>query len=71
VEDRQFHQPLGEDADIFRLQVEDFANAIRTGQVPRGATAVDGVASVRGMVAIARAVRSGDWVRLAEVDGGL
>jgi predicted dehydrogenase len=71
VEDRQFHQPLGEDADVFRLQVEDFADAIRTGVAPRGATAVDGLASVRGMVAIARAVESGDWVRLADVEGGL
>jgi predicted dehydrogenase len=69
--DRQFHQPLGEDADVFRLQLEDFAHAIRTGEPPRGATAADGVASVRGMVAIARAVESGDWVALADVEGGL
>lgn len=69
--DRQFHQPLGEDADVFRLQVEDFAGAIRAGRAPRGCTAADGLASVRGMVAIARAVQSGEWVRLADVAGGL
>jgi len=71
VKDRQFHQPLGEDADVFRLQIEEFAHMIRTGEPGRGSTATDGVASVRGMVAIAHAVESGDWVRLAEVDGGL
>jgi predicted dehydrogenase len=71
VKDRQFHQPLGEDADVFRLQIEDFAHAIRTGETPRGSTPEDGVASVRGMVAVAHAVESGDWVRLADVDGGL
>ncbi|HTW11745.1 MAG TPA: Gfo/Idh/MocA family oxidoreductase [Solirubrobacteraceae bacterium] len=69
--DGQYHQPLGADADVFRLQVEDFASSIRTGSAPRGATAADGVASVRGMVALAQAVESGDWVRLAEVEGGL
>src|SRR5207244_1947252 len=36
-----------------------------------GATAVDGLASVRGMVALARSVESGDWVRLADMSGGL
>jgi predicted dehydrogenase len=71
AKDRQFHQPLGEDADVFRLQIEDFALAIRTGEPLRGSTAADGVACVRGMVAIARAVESGDWVRLADVQGGL
>jgi predicted dehydrogenase len=71
VNDRQFHQPLGEDADVFRLQIEEFARLIRTGEPGRGCTAADGVASVRGMVAIARAVESGDWVALADVSGGL
>ena len=71
AKDRQFHQPLGEDADVFRLQVEELARMIRTGEPGRGAGVEDGIASVRGMVAIARAVESGDWVRLADVAGGL
>jgi predicted dehydrogenase len=71
TKDDQYHQPIGADADVFRLQVEDFARAASTRSTPRGATAVDGLASVRGMVAIARSVESGDWVRLAEVSGGL
>jgi hypothetical protein len=37
----------------------------------RGASIEDGVASVRGMVAIARSVASRDWVSLADVSGGL
>ncbi|WP_164874099.1 hypothetical protein [Rhodococcus spongiicola] len=56
---------------MFRLRIEDLARAARTGSTPRGATAVDGLASVRGMVALARSVESGDWVRLADVEGGL
>ncbi len=36
-----------------------------------GATADDGLASVRGMVALARSVESGDWVRLADVEGAV
>jgi predicted dehydrogenase len=71
TKDDQYHQPIGADADVFRLQVEDFARAASTGSPPRGATAVDGLASVRGMVALARSVESGDWVRLADVSGGL
>ena len=58
-------------ADVFRLQVEDLARAAATGSAPRGATAADGLANVRAMVALARSVESGDWVRLADVSGGL
>ena len=71
VDDDQFHQPIGADADVFRLQVEDLARAATTGSAPRGATAADGLASVRAMVALARSVESGNWVRLADVSGGL
>ena len=71
VDDDQFHQPIGADADVFRLQVEDLARAATTGSAPRGATAADGLANVRAMVALARSVESGDWVRLADVSGGL
>lgn len=71
VKDDMFHQPIGADANVFRLQIEDLARAARTGSTPRGATAEDGVASVRGMVALARSVESGDWVRLADVEGAV
>ncbi|MFE5836027.1 Gfo/Idh/MocA family protein [Arthrobacter sp. NPDC056493] len=71
AKDDMFHQPIGADANVFRLQLEDLAHAARTGSTPRGATAVDGLASVRGMVALARSVESGDWVRLADVAGAV
>jgi predicted dehydrogenase len=71
TEDDQWHQPIGADADVFRLQIEDLVAAATTGAPLRGATAVDGLAGVRAMVALARAVESGDWVRLADVEGGL
>jgi len=71
TKDAQYHQPLGADANVFRLEIEDLVHAATTGAAQRGATAVDGLASVRGMVAIARSVASGDWVRLADVSGGL
>jgi predicted dehydrogenase len=71
VKDDQYRQPIGEDANVFRLQVEDLVNAATTGANPRGATAEDGLASVRAMVALAKSVTTGDWVKLDDVTGGL
>jgi len=71
IKDDQYHQPIGEDANVFRLQVEDLVNAVTTGATPRGATAEDGLASVRAMVALAQSVITGDWVKLDDVTGGL
>jgi predicted dehydrogenase len=71
VKDDQYRQPIGEDANVFRLQVEDLVNAAITGATTRGATAEDGLASVRAMVALARSVTTGDWVKLDDVTGGL
>jgi len=71
TKDDQFHQPIGEDANVFRLQIEDFVAAATTGSTPRGATAEDGLASVRAMVALARSVESGEWVELDGVTGDL
>ena len=70
VKDGQYRQPIGEDANVFRIQVEDLVNAA-TGANPRGATAEDGLASVRAMVALAESVTAGDWVKLDDVTGGL
>jgi predicted dehydrogenase len=71
VKDDQYHQPIGEDANVFRLQIEDLVNAATTGVTPRGATAEDGLASVRAMVALAQSVTTGDRVRLDDVTGGV
>ena len=63
VKDDQYRQPIGEDANVFRLQIEDLVNAATTGATPRGATAEDGLASVRAMVALAEV---GDHRRLGQ-----
>jgi len=62
---------LGADGHFYRRQLEGFADAA-LGRAPlTGASVDDGIASVRGMVAVARSVRSGRPVRLGEVAGGL
>lgn len=67
----QYHRVLGEDAHVYKLQVEGFADSILNGTTLRGADAEDGLAAMRGMVAIARSVERGDWVRLDSVAGGV
>lgn len=69
--DGQYHRVLGEDAHFYKLQIEGFASTILDGLPMRGASAEDGLAAMRGMVAIARSVESGDWVRLDSVTGGV
>jgi predicted dehydrogenase len=60
---------LGADGHFYRRQLEGFADAILGGAPMRGATIDDGVAAVRGMVAIAQSVRTGQSVKLADVSG--
>lgn len=69
--DGQYHRPLGEDAHVFRLQVEGFADRILRGVPTPGADVDDGLAAVRGMVALARSAESGERVLLSEAEGGV
>jgi predicted dehydrogenase len=69
--DGQYHRPLGEDAHFFRLQVEGFAERILRGAPTLGADVDDGLAAVRGMVALARSAESGERVLLSEAEGGV
>lgn len=62
---------LGADGHFYRRQLEGFADAILTGGPVTGAGIDDGIASVRGMVAIAQSVKSGKPVRLADVSGAV
>jgi len=71
VRDGQIHRPLGADGHTYRRQIEGFADTILTGIPQHGAGVHDGLMALRTMVAIARSVDSGDWVRPAEVSGGL
>ena len=67
--DATFRRPLVADGHFYRRQVEGFADAVLTGKALRGATAEDGLASVKAMAAIARSVREKRAVTLAEADG--
>lgn len=65
------YRPLGADGHFYRRQLEGFASVILDGAPQTGATIADGIASVQGMLAIARSVREGRRVRLDEVEGSL
>jgi predicted dehydrogenase len=69
--DGQYHRPLGADGHFFRRQVEGFAEAILEGAAMRGANAEDGLAAMRGMVAMIRSAQTGEAVRLSDVEGGV
>ncbi|ALL68499.1 Myo-inositol 2-dehydrogenase [Paraburkholderia caribensis MBA4] len=62
---------LGADGHFYRRQLEGFADTALKGVAMRGADIVDGVASIRAMVAIAQSVRSGKPVALADVGDAL
>ena len=62
---------LGADGHFYRRQLEGFADSVLNGSPMTGANIDDGIASVRGMVAIAKSVRTGKSVTLAEVSGGV
>jgi predicted dehydrogenase len=68
---RRYERPLGEDAYTYRLQIENFADAVLHGAKQLGAEIQDGVAALRAMVAIARSAQSGEKVSLATVRGGV
>ena len=67
----RYARPLGADGHFYRRQLEAFAATILDGAPMTGADAADGVASVRGMVAVAQSLREGRKVRLDEVAGAL
>lgn len=65
------HRVLGADGHFYRRQLEGFADVVLKGAAMEGASVEDGIASVRGMVAIARSAETGRRVTLAEVSGGV
>jgi predicted dehydrogenase len=62
---------LGADGHFYRRQLEGFADVILAGAPMTGADIDDGIASVRGMVAIAQSVKTGRSVKLADVSGAI
>jgi predicted dehydrogenase len=69
VQNDQYHRILGEDAHFYKLQIEGFADSVLHKAPMRGADINDGTEAVRALVAIARSVETGEWVRLADVAG--
>jgi predicted dehydrogenase len=69
--DGSYRRPLGADGHFFRRQIEGFAETILDGLPMRGANAEDGLAAVRGMVAMVRSAQTGEAVRLSDVEGGV
>lgn len=69
IEDGVYHRPLGEDAHMYRLQIEGFTRRVFGEDEPFAADAEDGVASTRLMVAFARSAETGEAVRPNEVLG--
>jgi len=71
VRDREYRRVLGEDAYTYKLQLEAFADTVLDDKLQTGATVDDGAAAMRLMVAIARAVETGERVRPDSVSGGV
>jgi len=67
--DGAYRRLLGQDGFTFRRQIEGFADVILRGAPQHGATLDDGIAAVRGLVAVSRSVASGERVCLADVTG--
>jgi predicted dehydrogenase len=68
ADDRQYHRPLGEDADFWRRQIEGFADTILGGAPQLGAGVDDGLAAMLVIDAIERSMQTGGAV---PVDLGL
>ena len=69
--DGVYHRPIASDGHFYRRQLEALVDAILTGQPVPGTSIDEGIDVVRGMIAIARSVESGECVALNEVAGGL
>jgi len=64
VKDGVYRRPLGADAFTYKLQLESFADVILHGKPQTGANALDGLASVQAMLAVAKSVETGEKVTL-------
>jgi predicted dehydrogenase len=67
--DGEYRSLLGEDGFTFKRQIEGFADVILRGGPQLGATLDDGIAAVRGLVAVSQSVACGRPVRLPDVTG--
>jgi predicted dehydrogenase len=66
-----YRRPLGADGDVWRRQIEGFADVVLTGGRQQGANARDGLAAVRALVAVQRSLETGGEVELAGLSGSV
>lgn len=71
VKDDVYLRPLGQDAYTYKLQIEGFADTILHGKPMLGANIDDGVAAMQALVALSQSAATGEYVRLADVGGGV
>ncbi len=64
----EYRRVLGEDAQVYRRQVEGFADAVLHDRQPNP-DAVDGLAAMKTMAAINRSVASGQWEQIESMKG--
>jgi len=67
----RYSRLLGEDGFTFKRQMEAFAATILDGKPQLGASVDDGLATVRGMVAVSLAIATDTEIHLADVQGGV
>ncbi len=69
---REVLKPYAADGDTYRRQMEAFADVVLFGAKQRGATAEDGIAALRALIATVESVHSGGKkVYLEDVKGGI
>lgn len=69
--EKQFFQPLNNDANCYKLQIESMADHILHGKIQTGTNLEEGIHSLRAMLAISESVRTGQRIYLKAVSGTL
>jgi predicted dehydrogenase len=67
--DGQYHRPIATDGNLFRRQIEGFAEAILNHGPSAGASVEDGLAALRALSAISHSCKTGQRVLLSEAPG--
>lgn len=69
-EDQQYHRPLGADGFTYRRQLEHFAECILNHKPQQGTNLLEGLETVKGMIAIQQSVHSGKRIYLDNLKTG-
>lgn len=68
--DNCYHRPIGEDAHVYKLQLEGFADSILKNEKGIGADLNDGIMAMKTMMAIAKSVETGEIIKIADIKEG-